>query len=747
MSSTQLDKKIKQCVTKYFRRPCSLYIDISENLAELLLGDTWKFEDVIKTRTIQKVLRDSDSRIKTFKKFNKIDINTKNMSEDFVNIIKKVYSDSMDKKSEGLEAEKFEFKDCELSLNSSGHDCLVPKTTFDVFSYYTNLVVDEDANYYFNKKINEVKCVSNDNIYKIKLKVEAEVGQAVVPVYFRGQCHKKDKYGALCGNEIIVGHHQQSSSVKCNIMTNNCEDKYAHSVNVSKLEPINKNYYIYLCTFIDDKGNEIEYTYYSLTKIADTKIIANCVTCNFGATTNGSSKTLIIAYVRSDEDLVTLDSKLLIQNNSRTYLHDIFKSIKNYYKKYHKVDMNLKNRYIAFLLINILINNRYHQFVQNAAIFGSSGSGKSYFANLIPPMFTDKVGYYNGDTISRVGFIGGQDIVGNTRIFRNGAISKDVISILEESARPLDKYHAETGIRGFNIYESIKTLNPDKAIDIGIQGSKPVKWNSSLIFIGNMAGLASTKNYLQLVRREFKKLSSGRKFNNATPPFCNLGFYKKKDEALAQAHKIVRDDYLADVNYMTRLPIAEQSRFDFMMYLIPDNKEAELIMPTLSRNLILHRANFIKELDNIFGEAERPSENLNKEVHEFLSKEYRKEDNNYNLIDTTQHVYNKVFYNALYHVWNNRVYMGKEPNGKLNDEDKALIREWLRYNYNSLNTEEASFTKRPAFNTSNVVEEDTETLKDLSSKKASEYYEEKRKEEFNSGLMSEDSIFMEDKRE
>jgi len=742
--STQLDKKIKQIVNGYYKKNCSLYIDISENLGEILLNNKWKFDTVFKTRTIQKKLLDSGHRIETFKKFNRIPSDITEFPADFIALIKEAKEEALNKQAEGLETELFEFKSCDLAVTPDGSDGIKPKSIFDVFSYYTNLVVDNDIKYVYNNKVDVMKTVNDLNIYKIKLKVEAAVGQAVIPLHYKGYCHKKDKFGGICGNEILVGHHQLATTIKCNVSAKDKPDAESHTVNVSKLEPIYRMYYIYLCTYKNDTGKEIEHTFYSMYPIEDAIVNANCINCSFGSSATKSSYTVILSTVKSESDLITIKKNIIdTETHTRSYLHSIFKNIQTYYKKYHGIEMTNKNRYIAFVILTQLINNKYNDHIQNAQIWGSSGSGKSYYAVMLPHLFTPKTGYYNGMTISRVGFIGGQDSVNGVKIFRSGAISKDDLSIVEEGARPLDGYHDPSNMRSFNIYESIKTLNPDMPIDIGIQGSKPVDWRSSLIFIGNMEGLESTKNYKSLVRREYKKLSGGKKFNNNLPVFANMKYYKDNSEALARAHKLVRDDILGDVNFLTRLPSAEQSRFDFCVYLIPDNKNIKHALPSNTKNMLVHRANFIKELDDIFryDEKLKPSVTLIDSVHEYLTTEYSKQNNNYDLKNSTQHVYNRVFYNALYHTFNGRVYFNAELECALNEDEKLEISTWLRYNYNLLDTAEASYLARPEFNNTDVIVENIEELKEISSDKVSKYYSDKRKEEFKSGLMPEDSIF------
>ncbi len=733
----EFDKRLMTLCNSYFKRSSSIYIDLTEKISQgLLLKDKWRLDEVFSDRIVQRKSLSKEERMISFRKFNGLFSDEEYFPELFVTKVRKLYDDYLNKTHESIEVKNnFEYKNCSLSYaEDDGMECLKPNSNFDVFNYYTNLLINENLKYSFNSKITTATNSTDINIATVELEILSEAGQSFLPIYYCGVCHKRDLYGHICGNEIKVGHHQLSSSVKCNIYTQNLEDKHAHSVNVSHLEEIKKLYYMYVVKMTHTNNESVERLLYTTEKIESNFIVANCLNASFGETGKNSNHLVALAFVvKEHKDDVLKERILLKDKKSKNYLEDIFRSIVKYYKKNKKLEINNKNKYLAYVLINVLINNMYNNYVQNAMILGNSGSGKSFYCSVIAPLFTNKVGYYNGMSISRVGFIGGQDYIENTKIFRYGAVSKDRISIVEEAARPLDLYHSENENRGFNIYESIKVLNPDKAIDVGIQGSKPVEWKSSLIFLGNMEGLTVTNDYKKQVRKEYKKLSDGKKFDSKIPLFCSLAYYKSFDETLSKAHKIVRDEYLHQQNYITRLPQAEQSRFDFMVYLIPDNKDIEHVLPNNSNKTDVHREIFIKELNEIFDTKSEVPVVVKNDVFTFLNSEIKNEFNNYDLKNTTQQFFNRVFFNCVYYVLNNRKYWGKDLTDNLNEDEKELLRSWLTYNYNSLLDSDASMITRPMYNDSRYVEDSTEDLIELRNEKVKEYYKEQNKLEFEDG--------------
>jgi len=323
--------------------------------------------------------------------------------------------------------------------------------------------------------------------------------------------------------------------------------------------------------------------------------------------------------------------------------------------------------------------------------------------------------------------------------FSAGYVATQDIIFAEECTNALRDFKDPRFNQNNNIFHMIKVAS-GKEIDIGIQGGGKVKPKASAILVGNLEQLEFTNDYKKAVARNYKR-NSNTHYKEAFPLFKPIEYYSKilKDEDLTKAHSIIRQTGkdVSGFNYITRLPPAEQSRYDFFIVLEDDMGDKRKRREVRGEEQLSNpkRKEFIMELAEIFNRGGDPipvPKELKKQINDWFNDEFYDERNNYRAVFGVEkrinpHLENKIVGIVEQLIWMNKLYF-EIKNMTLTEDDKIIARDFLKYNYNTLSMEEASLSKKPFFNDYKILKEDEDAI-NIDIDNQNRYIEKKKKEE------------------
>ena len=606
---------------------------------------------------------------------------------------------------------------------------LKPKPTFTFSSFCMNYLYARHIQYMFNTEIPQKSLSENSDFYTSHFEIISFLDVMDFPTKFTVTCTHKNKYGVECGNIVNFSHIHKHSTIKCTDSLEDPEGVEGHTIkNLQEAElragDIMK-LYAYTVKDANSESTE-EYVLYSLYELNEYEVKGNIVDSKRG------QERLRILISKEHIPRKELEEPILIKDkNNWSFLHDIYKSVQRYLKKYHEIQLTNQNRVVAEFVILQTLMTLYYDFACKSLIAGKSGTGKSFIAKVITPLFTNSQVIVSGNDVTRNRLLGGRSNYQST-IFSSpyspGYIATHDLVVLEEMTNEIGSFQDPKTDLTKNVMSMLKGIDEKgQEYDVGIQGSVKSRVRSSVVMFGNIEQLQQIRQeYRKSVRNKYKSLQLGEdlNFQNKWPLYKPIEFYVKEmaNETLAKAHQLVRKDYLPR-NWVTNLPEAEQNRILNMIILEDVETGYQPIESNMNEKLqgYIHRAELEEELKQTF--TIKPKTQLFEEVREWLNEEYFRGRNNI-VVDKTIN-YNVHIRVKLMQWCTLLVHMQKtyyEQNNNLNtltNDDKLFLKYYLQYNYNTVSIEEASGKKTPYIND---LLYDTDTVED------EEYVTKKRKE-------------------
>lgn len=654
------------------------------------------------------------------------------------------------KESSSFEYEYVDFIefDSDFSLNShlSVEDDIIypsPTTTY-LGSVLRNLFYNKDVNYAFNKNIQTANSVLEANEIKTgKFMITTNGDFIDIPTKYKVICRAHTKYGE-CGNVVYFNETHLFNTLKCNLNNGSAE---GHTINkpekVSAWE--SKRFYSYTGKFISgDEGETTkEFTIYSLYPITQQIITANFLFIN---SKNYESFLLIVSYSHEVEDNTTIPTIVKKDEEESFILTDIYESIKEYYKKHHNIKITNDNRIVAHYIIllclcKMILNHKYV-----GAVFGKSGSGKTFWSRIITNLFSFSISMVKGTNITEAGFLGGKSNVSGLfgkSVWKAGLVETNDLITIDEATELLEKFKDKKDLSfNNNIYYLLKLV--EEGSKRGVMGAEITNPNAGIVLFGNLESLKNiSAEYRKKVASKYRSYTNGKTYNNNWCLYRPIKYYKEviKNDELAKAHAFIRTNYYKAENYITSLNEAEQGRIAFFLCIEHDNNVYQPYEFTNDDEMgYLHRRQFMEELCENLGVVPKPTYKFKKLVHDFIIKDYfYNEPNNFitHPLDTTKRqLFSRVVGLMTDLIWLNK-HWNKKVTEDLNELEKGIIKYYLKFNYNSLNEDEARMSMHPfensmVFNSNELDEQDCESK--------NVYYEMKQKER-EDGRIELDSSF------
>lgn len=706
---------------------------------------------IIDSNTIPVGIITDSKLLEKFKKYNNARIDDDNnivtkKSYDIITILKKylILENERLVKSDYIYSFAYQYADIDdnilyyfnNSLSDENH-VIMPNENTKYDSVLRNLFYNNAVKFAYNPGIEFIECADDIKsatvVRSAKITVISRGDDVDLPTKYQHTCRAKTKDGIECGNIVEFYRGHLHTNIKCNLGT---DKKEGHTIkNPDSVMPINiRNLYSYTVKFNFDNesvmerelnNSEREYLVYSFRVLEKDIHKVNFLYC--------LEKQPYILILGIEDKGVEDDAEKLMcvdiippeieDNRHYIFLEDIHEHIKHYYKKYHNINYNDKNKIVSCvinlqMLCKLFFNHRYHSFA-----IGTSGSGKTYISSLVVPLYT--INHFKGAgtniTVNR--FLGGRSNINSAfhqSPYSPGVIETKDVVILEEVSDILDMMKNPKININDNLFNWIKMS--DDNINRGIQGSRDCRPNASLILFGNLEQLKYIRGeYLRVLRRKYTNYTNGKQLPSCVPIYKSPEYYlvDVNNERLAAANAFIKRNYYNVENFITGLPIAEQSRFTFLIALEDDESQQSPLEYNSNIKVTkpLHREEFIKQLLVRFGVIDADVDKLPKR-HEIISyfigklNEKFKKDiwdymNQYLLVERNNFRFTKsVQLNS--HIFENQTLMitdmlllqklyYKQPI-EFTDEDKGIIKVFESYNYNILSHNEANMSRRPYIN-------------------------------------------------
>lgn len=673
---------------------------------------------ILKTSTIPISLIEEESKIKTFIQQNNIRVEeidkkyylNKKDSKFIIDSLKTYLNKPMIEVINSfdysyVDVEEFDIDDERYNKHILHKSDIIkpsPSTEF-IKSILRNLFYNNNITFAFNDNIEWDNSYSHTTIKTNGFKIIAPNGLTSIPTRFKHICLAKNKDGVECGNiaEFFKGH--LNSELKCNISNNS---KTGHSIkNLSTIPAIAiKQMFRY---FIEDSLTGREFNAYSFIKLPNNKIIANYLyVCD-------NDKDVIIITNYKNELEVNNDIGILTTPSSPFFfLFDVLEDIKQYYKQHHNFKINNNNKIVGLfilsqLCIKQLLNERFH-----GMYVGESGGGKSIWAKLLTPLFTNNFADVKAKSLSEARFLGSSNR-GDSGMFINNRFtpglmeSCDVI-IMDEAT---DVLNDRVVFKSTNdVYEWMKVADEGK--DRGKVGTRSGKPNACVVMFGNISQMEElNREYYKKVNYKYKQYKTeGRKKDLTLIPLyksCEFYFKEYEDDSLAKAHSVVRKNDYRHKNYIIKLDEASMARFTLFVGLEDERTKYEDYDVNIPLDDIygVRGDVFMKELvercADSEGEVKKPNKQFCEDVGLFMNNYLKNERNNFNFVrggKMNNHVVRNLVRYVIDLLWINKLYY-KQPYN-LTKDDENVVRYLLKFNYNVLSNYESNLSKHPYINDS-----------------------------------------------
>lgn len=616
----------------------------------------------------------------------------------------------------------------EMKEKYSKNTILRPRNTFNYNSFLQNKFADNSCVYKYNKDV-ELLDTSDKNsiIHTAQFEISALGANKQIASKYSVICTgRRTNPDAMCNTEVIFGPQHLHTTLKCYGVSHDSipSSKLHEAHTLTNLTNVPPCEFVTLYTaqadvYISGDKVESDVNIYCLNEITSLKFNANCI-CVQDNELDG----YLILGQEVLENKTPLEHKFCKYLHKDNFLQDLFYSIKYYLEYYHKVEVNDSNKIIALEYIYCILSSVFLKQPELCFVIGLSGTGKTYLATIIGKLLSPKCKYVMGTSVTRAGAIGGQSTVKSNGIFTFGFLTTHHTVIFEEVTCVLDDFNDDKKDKKNNPFSFIKMLDTSNPIDVGIQGGKSSVFKSSMFFLGNVEQLNSYALYKERCARECIEIKNEKggnaKFDKNLPMFAPIEYYLREcnDRELAEAHRYVRTAdrkyMIKDLHYVTKLPIAEQSRFTFFNILEEKTgnkkvkyKEIKNLNQCLSN---LHTTEILEELGEKFDREKFDEQRLKKysvekreklasTITEFFDNEILNKRNNFKecfrATEKTQ-LYGRLIRFCINCVCLNKMYYDLEY--EFVESDKKMLLELLSYNYNTLDSEEASMRKKPYIN-------------------------------------------------
>ena len=267
------------------------------------------------------------------------------------------------------------------------------------------------------------------------------------------------------------------------------------------------NIYGYIVELVDNKGQtqQIPETVYSINKLDNEFFDANFLSVNKMFDRGSIGNFILILGTNSWNDDNPLPYKI-INDEGKYFLDDIFNSVVKYLKKEHNIIVRDDNKCIAFFVIFQLLSNIFHNQRFNMLALGVSGSGKTFWGNTLPSLFTSAHSEVDGVNVSKNVFLGGTSNVksiNGTDVIAKGIIGTRDFIIADEASNAINKF--QNGDIN-NIFYYLKLSSSDKQY-ISTRGTMNYDNRASVYLTGNLEHLAWTKIYKKKVIKKYKEIN------------------------------------------------------------------------------------------------------------------------------------------------------------------------------------------------------------------------------------------------
>jgi hypothetical protein len=383
-----------------------------------------------------------------------------------------------------------------LTTDSDETFLVIDEKNFNSNSLFLNLYYDNDCNFMF-KMMNESKDSKNvtDNlVFTTHAKILSKINITYLPTKECVTCTEKNiSTGLECGNVVTFCSIHKNSKICCTDSLNNLNPntlRARHNIkNINNSEVVEtRKVYEYEIEFNYDGDEKYTEIVYSLVEIKNIVFTGNFLYCH-----RGDHRFLVLLNYK-EEKLKELDYNIIQKPDGVLFLSDIFKSLQTYYLKEFNYVIKDDNKILALYMMLQHLQKVYFNFKTISIFLGESSSGKSFYTEILMPMFTNNITYAFCDDITRNRFLGGQSnlksLSGNT-IFVGGYIESSDFLVMEEAGSMLNT-HRDKDSNKYNPIEHLRSFNKGY-VPVSIQSGRDVQVNANVCFLGNLENIEILK--------------------------------------------------------------------------------------------------------------------------------------------------------------------------------------------------------------------------------------------------------------
>lgn len=580
----------------------------------------------------------------------------------------------------------------------------IPNVNTTWRSVLHNLFHDKEFKYGFNRDILEVDNLIEGDSYirTMKFRIKSKVDNVLFPTRYRWICTHPTEYGE-CGNIVDFCKLHFHSQIKCNMNKPENSKEKGHIIkNPENVIPFEQTQ-LYGYIVYPFNNPEKEMMLYSLTEIRKDFFKSNFV---LAKDKNDFVFSVAHTYIEPNKKPLNIIQKR--DGEEFFFVFDLFKDIQDYYDEYHNIEFSDNNKIISIYIIIMNICKLFFDDMFNGLFIGDSGSGKTFLAKMITPLFTIKKIETFGASISKNRFLGGRSNVASVfynSMYESGYIESMDCVIIDEITDIIDNIYssAENGKPlAEHLFMWLKVAQ-QKDMNRGIQGSRNINPNAFCLMFGNTEPLVNISNdYIKKVRSNYTRSTSGKVLSYTKTKYRPIEFYNEFNTELARSHAYTRDDY-TNKNYITGLDEPNMGRVTFFVCLENGTTgfKDKIMSGDVDFKFSIHRDEFLEELHQKIDKKlidEVPKE-FKKDVFLYLNK-YFKENRN-NLMFNSDRDVNTHLFNNLFKMFSDILILNKIWYGRkfvFNRNDELIIDAIMVYNYNVLDYQEARMIKRPKIN-------------------------------------------------
>jgi len=297
-----------------------------------------------------------------------------------------------------------------LVLNPSE---IIPLSSYNMESFVINKTIDIDMFHAFNELIPlQHEITKEKNIQRVRIRIIQVLDTfKEFPINYEARCHGAD---GACRNKAVFTEFNKASQLRCTFDPIERDNGTIGSHVINKDGAVIGDRINLYPHIIEVETEDGKYQRFGKNLYFEEIIKPGRYDCELITHITKKDSWYIGLSVEKVQDFPRTKNNIFYPIKGNYVTENIINCLKKYYKKEKSLELMDKGRVIGEEMLSMVLSNLYCNVLSNFWIFGDSGSGKSFWEDIISHVFCPLYTSVAANEVSKHILVGGTDLDGNT---------------------------------------------------------------------------------------------------------------------------------------------------------------------------------------------------------------------------------------------------------------------------------------------------------------------------------------------